>query len=255
MVRREAEKQYHACRIAILLALTLVLPACPTESRSSASGTSDASGSEASSIVDNGSSVASPTTMQPSTPAALDADLASAFERFRDSPPSIHGTYEYRSERETIRYEMWVDWPAFRFEMSGEEHQGPGAGKTFEAFTVATLDGKRFGVRDPLAEGPYETTNFGEGVWVLGPILDFFGWSPMSCVKGHAIGTEVILERTTIFFRCTKFDHYDQWIDSETGLVLRQITREPHDEPGWLGFVDVEFEPPLEPALFDPSSV
>ena len=62
-------------------------------------------------------------------------------------------------------------------------------------------------------------------------------------------GGEVILERTTILFRCTRFDRYDQWIDSETGLVLRQITREPNDEPGWLGFVDLEFDPPLEAAL------
>lgn len=150
---------------------------------------------------------------------------------------------------------MWVDWPAFRFEMSGEEHDGPDDGEMFEGITVATIDGKRFGVRDPLADAPYVTRDFGEGVWILGPVLDFFGWSPMTCVEGRPIRSEVILERTTILFRCTRFDRYDQWIDSETGLVLRQITREPNDEPGWLGFVDLEFDPPLEAALFDPSSV
>ena len=190
-----------------------------------------------------------------SGPANLGAELLAADSRFHTSPPVIHGTYEYRSERETITYELWIDWPAFRFSMTARENDGPPADKIHEPFVVATLDGKRFGVRDPLADGPYVTRSFGETAWILAPLVNYFGPPIMLCTSGHVAGTDEVLGRSAILFRCTD-EPFDSWVDRQTGLVLRQVVPDPDEgEPGWQGFVRIEFDPPLDRSMFDPRSV
>lgn len=194
------------------------------------------------------------------TPATedLDAELSVAFARFRDHPPSIHGTFEYRSEGETyFTYELWVDLPAFRLSLSIREREGPDAGETLQAITVATQDGKRFAVRDAPAKERYITRSFGEGVWVLGPMLEFLApeTSPLLCLDGHGIGTESVLGRSAIVMRCTEYEAHDAWVYRETGLILRQVMADSSEEPDWLGFAELEFEPDLDPGLFVPESV
>jgi len=49
-----------------------------------------------------------------SPPDQLVAALRTARARISAAPPSFHGIHEYRSERETISHEVWVEWPAFR---------------------------------------------------------------------------------------------------------------------------------------------
>jgi hypothetical protein len=195
-----------------------------------------------------------------STPAPedLDAELRVAFDRFYDDPPSFHGMYEYRSDGETyVTYELWVDWPAFRLSFSTTERDGPNAGETLDVLTMATPDGKRFGVRDARADEPYVTRSFGEGVWVLGPMLSFFGRdaSPIGCIAGRGVGIETVLGRSAILVRCTHYEEQDTWVDRETGLILRQVMADPSEEPDWLGFVELEFDPGLDPGLFRLDSV
>ena len=90
----------------------------------------------------------------PSTEPALedlDVELSEALKRFRNPPPSLHGTYEYRSTDSTLAYELWVDWPAFRLTLTATENAGPTAGEISDPLIIATVDGKRFGVRDPAS--------------------------------------------------------------------------------------------------------
>ena len=199
---------------------------------------------------------ASPSTSVTRSPADLEAVLEAARKRFRNAPPSVHGTYEFRSEGETITYELWVDWPAFRISFTAKENEGPTAGETHEAFTIATLDGKRFGVRDPLASEPYVTRSFGEAMWILGPIHIFLGDLPPWCGSEGIVGTEQILDRSAIQVRCSENEAFDTWIDEQTGLALRQVLEDPsREEGGWSGFVELEFDPALDETLFDPASV
>jgi hypothetical protein len=188
-------------------------------------------------------------------PEDLDAGLRIAFDRFYDDPPTFHGTYEYRTDGQpTVRYELWVDWPAFRLTFEFTEREGPDALERLDV-TVATQDGKRFGVRDVRADEPYVTRSFGERVWILGPMLAFFGpdTSPLGCLDGHGVGVETILGRSTIIMRCTQYQAQQAWVDQETGLILRQVMAE--GEPDWLGFVDLQFAADLDPSLFRPDSV
>jgi hypothetical protein len=195
----------------------------------------------------------------PSGPAVLSrTDLESALEaarvRFAATPPSVHGIYEYRSGAGTLTYELWVNWPAFRVSFTARENVGSGAEET-QAVTVATLDGKRFGVRDPLSDETYVTRSFGEAPWVIGPMVNFFG-DPDPCAKEQVLGAEEILGREAIRVHCSKFDIYDMWVDRQSGLVLRQVLRAPSDrEPGWSGFVELEVDPVLKDGLFDPATV
>jgi hypothetical protein len=177
--------------------------------------------------------------------------------RFADAPPSIHGAYEYRSQRETITFELWVDWPAFRLTMMAQENSGPTAGEASEALTIATVDGKQFGVRDPASDSTYVTRSLGEAPWVLGPILTFLERFPV-CVSEDVIANERVLDRPTIRVRCSESEgseDYDSWVDQETGLVLRQVMLASDEEPGWSGFVELQFEPELDASLFNPRSV
>jgi hypothetical protein len=200
------------------------------------------------------------TTLTPSlasSPVDLAAALKVARSRFNDAPPSIRGTYEYRSERETLTYELWIDWPAFRLSLTGEEHGEPADPEKSEPFVVATLDGERFGVRDPASDSTYVTHSFGEGQWILGPVLAFFGEEiPPWCVDESVVEVEEILGRPAIRIRCSDFEALDAWIDDQTGLLLRQEMEAPNEhEPGWSGFVRIEFDPVLDESLFDPESV
>jgi hypothetical protein len=186
--------------------------------------------------------------------AALDTALEAARAEFASSPPSLHGTYEYRSERETLTYELWIDWPAFRVYFTAKESAAPDS-EPVQPLILATPDGKRFGVRDPLSGETYVTRSLGEAPWVIGPIVNFFG-DPDPCARERVVGTEQILERTAIRVHCSKFETYDTWIDRESGLVLRQILWAPSEqEPGWSGFVELEWNPPLDRGLFDPGAV
>lgn len=228
------------------LALTTCEDEAPRAERSLGSSQSPSSGPAAS------DETSSPT----SVPEDLDEGLRLAFNRFYDDPPSFHGTYEYRTDGQTsVRYELWVDWPAFRLTFEITEREGQDAGETSDVLTIATQDGKRFGVRDVRADEPYVTRSFGEGVWVLGPMLTFFGpdASPLGCLDGHGVGVETILGRSTIVMRCTQYEAQQAWVDQETGLILRQVMTE--GEPDWLGFVDLQFAAELDPSLFHLDSV
>jgi hypothetical protein len=183
--------------------------------------------------------------------------LEAAERRFRDSPPSIRGTFEYRSGAETITYELWVDWPAFRLSMSAAATQGATADGTHKPLVIATQDGKAFGVRDPLSSDPYVTRTFGEAPWILGPVLDLFGDSQrLTCTSGQVVGADTVLGRSSILFRCRDPERFDTWVDTRTGLVLREVlTTSTDGEPGWSGFVELQFEPLLDHSLFRPPSV
>ena len=141
--------------------------------------------------------------------------------------------------------------------MTATENAGPTAGEISDPMIIATVDGKRFGVRDPATDEAGIVRSFGEAPWVLGPMLNFFGEeaSTLWCVEGSAVGMEEVLQRAAILLRCTEYDAFDAWVDRETGLVLRQVPRVSDEEPGWFGFVEIEFDPSLDPSLFDPQSV
>jgi hypothetical protein len=195
-------------------------------------------------------------TQQPTETRALESALTVARKRLASAPPRFHGTYEYRSERETITYELWVDWPAFRLSFTGEVNNG--ASQERPPFIIATLDGNRFGVSDPGSDSTYMTPSFGGAPWVLGPILTFFEQlSP--CMSEDILGTEHILGRLTVRVRC--LDHvdipggFDTWVDHETGLVLRQVLLDPEQEPHWSGFVNLDLDQTIERGMFDPAEV
>lgn len=142
--------------------------------------------------------------------------------------------------------------------MTATENAGPTAGEVSEPLIIATVDGKRFGVRDPATDEQYITRSFGEAPRLLGPMLTFLDEDVLIsywCVEGTSVGIEEILERSAIRVRCTEHEAFDAWVDRETGLVLRQIPRASDEEPGWLGFVGIQFDPALDPSLFDPRSV
>ena len=250
---RATSRRRRICLTIGILIPALVLTACDVDSAPRA---------EQPSRTEKGTStgVLAPDEKSPATPTSedLDAELRVAFGRFYDDPPSIHGTYEYRSDGETsVSYELWVDWPAFRLSFSLTELEGPHAGETLDVLTVATPDGKRFGVRDARAEAPYVTRSLGEGVWVLGPMLSFIGpeASPLWCLDGRGVGIDTVLDRSAIVMRCTEYEAHDAWVDRETGLILRQVMTDSSEDPDWLGFVDLEFDPDLDSSLFDLDSV
>jgi hypothetical protein len=185
---------------------------------------------------------------------ALDLVLTVARERLVSAPPRFHGVHEYRSRRETISHEVWVEWPAFRLSLTGELNEGPVHERP--PLIVATLDGKRFGVSDPGSNETYMTRSFGEAPWVLGPILNLFT-DVMQCMSEEVLGEERILGRVAIRVRCTEAldvdGGFDTWVDRQTGLVLRQILLDPDQEPRWSGFVQIEFDPDIDPRLLDPA--
>jgi hypothetical protein len=189
-------------------------------------------------------------------PQALETVLTLARGRLASGPPRFYGTYEYRSERETISYELWVDWPAFRLSLTGEENDGPPLERP--PLIIATLDGKRFGVSDPGSNSTYMTRSFGEAPWVLGPILTFFEQLP-PCVSEDILGKQRILGRVTVRVRCSEHvdipGGFDAWVDQESGLVLRQVLLEPGQEPHWSGFVQLAFDQAIDRATFDPAEV
>jgi hypothetical protein len=195
-------------------------------------------------------------TQQPTAARDLESALNVARKRLASAPPRFYGTYEYRSERETIAYELWVDWPAFRLSFTGELNNGPSQERP--PFIIATLDGKRFGVSDPGSDSTYMTRSFGEAPWVLGPVLTFFEQLP-PCMYEDILGTEHILGRLAIRVRCLEHTEipggFEEWVDHETGLVLRQVLLDPEQEPHWSGFVHLELDRTIERTFFDPAEV
>jgi hypothetical protein len=111
------------------------------------------------------------------------------------------------------------------------------------SLTVATLDGKQFGVRDPLSAEAYVTRSFDEAPWVIGPIVNFFG-DLNPCAAETIVGIDRILNRPAIRIHCSKFEIYDTWVDQQSGLLLRQVIQAPSDrEPGWSGFIELRSIP------------
>lgn len=238
---------------AFALLTVLWLPACRTE-QAAVDRTGSANRPTPSEDQAANSSGGSPSRSVALSRSDLRAALQAARAQFATSPPSLHGTYEYRSESATLSYELWVDWPAFRVSFTARENVGSGAEET-QPLTVATRDGKRFGVRDPLADETYVTRSLGEAPWVIGPMVNFFG-DPDPCAEETALGVERVLGRPAIRVHCSKFEIYDTWVDERSGIVLRQVLQAPSErEPGWSGFVELEIDPTLDGGMFDPSSV
>ena len=138
--------------------------------------------------------------------------------------------------------------------LTGELNEGPVHERP--PLIVATLDGKRFGVSDPGSDSKYVTRSFGEAPWVLGPILNLFT-DVMQCMSEEVLGEERILGRVAIRVRCAEAldveGGFDTWVDRRTGLVLRQLLLAPDQEPRWSGFVQIEFDPEIDPRLLDPA--
>lgn len=187
-----------------------------------------------------------------SHPPSLDAYLHAAKDRFLDSPPTFHGTYEYRSDVGTLRYELWVDWPAFRVAFTAGDASSGTVGRPY---VVATLDGKRFGIRDPMSRRTYMTSSLSETPWVFGPLNTFFG-DPDPCALVDAVGVDIVNGRRAIRVRCLRFDKYFMWIDRSTGLELRRVVPKPQAHaPRWSGFVHLNLGVDLDQSLFDPRRV
>ena len=180
------------------------------------------------------------------------AGLFAAFRRFAAAPPSIHGLLASHASTagDSIRDELWVDWPSFRLV---ERFEGGG-----EPLVVNSRDGKLFGYHDPLSGDTGVTRSFGEGAFVLAPILRYLmpaTETVPSCGTDGTLDLESLLGRPTIHLRCDA-QGWDAWVDQATGLVLRQA----QDDPGphgyrWIGFTAIEFDPVVDPSLFDPRSI
>jgi hypothetical protein len=182
--------------------------------------------------------------------AATMSDVGTALDRFKRTPPAIHATYEARTRAEgtILRDEVWVDWPAFRL-----VQQVKGSRKRL---VIATNDGKRFGYRDPASGEVGITRDFGEGAFVLLPVLQYFGEVPAFCTSPDVMRTESILGRNSIHIGCDDTEGWDQWVDAETGLMLRRVARRPDPQgSSWAGFAKIQFDPVLDQGLFDPRSV
>jgi hypothetical protein len=181
------------------------------------------------------------------------AELADALARFQANPPVIHGRIETKARNgDNSRTEIWVDWPAFRFEetFTGENTAGG-------ELVVATEDGKLFGYHDPLSDGTGVTRGFGEGAFVLGPVMQWFGEAGVGdCTENVTLDRDVILDRPAIRVGCEDGQGWDVWIDDATGLRLRSTVRRPDRIHEFLvGYVDLEFDPSIDPSLFDPRSI
>jgi hypothetical protein len=178
------------------------------------------------------------------------ADLLMARGRFLEDPPAYRGTFEYRTEGEpTWRYDLLVDWPAFRLVLTFESEPGE--------TVIATRDGERFGYRDAASGEVGITDGFGEGAFVLAPLVGHV-WSPESfCPSEEIVGQDEIIGISTIHVRCREVGQVsDSWVDLETGLVLRTEWRKAATHATeWSGFVDLALDPVFDEGLFDPRSV
>lgn len=245
---------------ALVCAVSLILLSCL--SQSSRTNPQDEGASST-------NTVPSPTLAAPSTrhaPAASPSDpgstsatssltttmdtLRAALQRFDQSPPNIHGTFESGAPGEgvVLRDEVWIAWPAFRLEQRAKGGSGP--------LVVATSDGKRFGYRDPVSGEVGISTGLGERGFGLVPMVQYFGVPPAVCPAPDILTTESMMGRTVIHIGCDESSGWDQWIDVRTGLMLRKAVRrgEPN-QADWMGYVQLEFGPQLDGGLFDPHSV
>jgi hypothetical protein len=146
------------------------------------------------------------------------ADLGAAYAPFRTEPPVVHGIVEARARNgDGSHIELWVDWPAFRIEKRSEgENVGGGE------LVIATEDGTLFGYRDGK----------------------------------ESFDRDGILGRSAIHIGCSGARGWDGWVDEATGLRLRYTVRHPDEIHEWyVGYVELAFNPSLEPSAFDPRSV
>jgi hypothetical protein len=143
-----------------------------------------------------------------------------------------------------------VDHPAFRLELTFVDEK-------VDPLIIATTDGRHLGYRDPATGETGITTSLGEGAWLLGPLLDEFGAAPdFPCIKEKVLGLDDVVGRPAIHVRCLdESDRSDTWVDRETGLELLHTWGQTANGANWAGFVTIEFEPTLDPTLFDPRSV
>jgi hypothetical protein len=181
------------------------------------------------------------------------ADLEAAYAQFRTDPPVIHGIVETRARNgDGSQIELWVDWPAFRI---GETFEGENvAGREL---VIATQDGARFGYREPLSGDTGVTREFGEGAFVLGPVIQWAGEGGFRPCEGkESFDREALLGRSAIHIGCSGARGWDGWVDEATGLRLRYTVRHPDEIHEWfVGYVELEFNPFLDPSAFDPRSV
>jgi hypothetical protein len=184
---------------------------------------------------------------------ALREALELARDRFVETPPSLQGRYEYRSDGSTISFDVWVEWPAFRLEMSMRGEDGSDA-ESMDPIVLVTLDGERFGVRDPRAGEPYVTDSLGEEAWLIGPVASYYGELDL-CASEEVERPVELFGRDALLVRCSD-GGYDTWVDRETGLVLRRLDLQPAPgQPRWSGFTEIEFDPAVSQELFEPASV
>jgi hypothetical protein len=223
-----------------LVILSVVLTACndpaPDFSGASAADHVPPSSTEGSPHPDLGGSPS--TTILPTL-----RELAHARARLLTSPPTIHGVFEVENDADpALRWELWVQWPAFRMETTSAG--GP--------VTIASEDGHRFMYRDGDEVGT--STGLGEeGAILLSPLLPFADYFGPSCDE-QVLGIEERLGRQVLHVRCPE-DRSESWIDIASGLPLASLTRD--SGPGGdalAGYTSIEFDADIDPALFDASS-
>jgi hypothetical protein len=233
-----------------LFVIVVALTACPVDRAPQTGFTSSASIAPPS-----GTTQTPPPASSFATPsgAVTAADLEAAYALFRTEPPVVHGIVETRARNgDGSHIELWVDWPAFRIEETFEgENVGGGE------LVIATEDGTRFGYRDPLSGDTGVTRDFGEGAFVLGPVIQWAGEGGFRpCDGKESFDRDAILGRSAIHIGCSGARGWDGWVDEATGLRLRYTVRHPDEIHEWfVGYVELEFNPSLDPSAFDPRSV
>jgi hypothetical protein len=227
----------------LLLLLALALVACADRS-SGTPTTGEAPGTPSATAISSG---AGETPSQAITPVATEHALTQARRRFVTDPPTFHGVYELREENEPqpLQWELWIRWPSFRVEttFSGEP------------VVITTEDGKRFGIRQGDQIGTSE--GLGEqAAMVLSPVFaQFTGFSASPCESERILGVEEIVGRSAIHVACPE-EGSETWVDSESGLVLASFKSD--TGPGGdatTGYTSIEFDPRLDHALFEASSL